>query len=111
MDLAELLPLYALGAVDDDEAAAVLRAVAADPALAAELDALLAASAELADAAPGVAPSPAVRARLLASVESRFDRFVARMAELFDVGVERARELLGLIDRGDAWEPGPTPGS
>lgn len=111
MDLAELLPLYALGALDGDEAAEVARAVAADPALAAELDALVAATVELADAAPGVAPSPAVRARLLTSVESRFDRFVARMTELFDVAADRARELLAMIDRRDAWEPGPTPGS
>jgi hypothetical protein len=111
MDLAELLPLYALGALDDAEAAEVARAVAADPALAAELETLLTASVDLAAAAPGLAPSPAVRDRLLASVDTRFERFVARMSELFDVAADRARELFRLIDRKDAWEPGPTPGS
>jgi mannose-6-phosphate isomerase-like protein (cupin superfamily) len=111
MDLAELLPLYALGALDDAEAAEVARAVAGDPALAAELETLLTASVDLAAAAPGLAPSPAVRDRLLASVDTRFERFVARMSELFDVAADRARELFRLIDRKDAWEPGPTPGS
>ena len=56
------------------------------------------AASELAAALPAVAPSPSVRARLLASTEPRFERFVRRFTELFDVAADRARELLGLVD-------------
>src|SRR5438552_12193516 len=48
---------------------------------------------------------PAVKTRLMASVgEGRFERFSARMSKLYDVSVERARELLGLADRPASWE-------
>ena len=105
----DLLPAYALGALDDDEAELVVRAVVADPALAAELDALLDAAGELGGLVQPVAPSGAARARLLDAARGgeRFARFAGRFAELFDVGVDRARELLGLIDQPGAWEPGP----
>lgn len=101
-DVRELLPLYALGVLDADEAQAVERAVAADPALAAEL-------ATYQHAAEGmvapIAPPPEVHARLLASIGGGpFERFSTRMASLFDVTVERARELLGLIERPASWE-------
>ncbi len=102
-DIRDLIPLYALGALDDDEAGAVERAVEADPALAADLDSYLA-------LAPSVAPDPDVKARLLASVGgSAYDAFSARMSKLLDVTVDRARELLGLIERKASWE-NPVPG-
>jgi hypothetical protein len=101
-DVRELLPLYALGALEPDEATTVERAIENDPALAAELDSYLELSA--------VAPSPDVKARLLASAGGgRFERFTDRMAKLFDVSVDRARELLGLIERPASWEH-PVPG-
>lgn len=116
MTVRDLLPLYAVGAVDDDEARAVEEAIAANAELAAELDRLLEAASDLTGALPGVSPSPALRARLLDSVAAlpapgRFERFVDRFAALFDCGVARARELLGLVDDPAAWEPGPGPGS
>ncbi|HUS28973.1 MAG TPA: cupin domain-containing protein [Kofleriaceae bacterium] len=99
----ELLPLYAINALAADEAADVERAVQADPALAAELDSYLALIAP-------VEPSPDVKARLLASAGGgRFDRFADRMAKIFDVTVDRARELLGLVERAASWET-PMPG-
>jgi hypothetical protein len=102
-DIRELIPLYALGALDDLEAAAVERAVQADPALAAELDSYLA-------LVPPVTPSPAVMARLLASVGGgRHESFASRMSSLFDVTVDRAREILALIERPASWET-PVPG-
>lgn len=102
-DIRELLPLYALGALDGDEAAAVERAIEADPALAAELDGYLA-------ILPAVEPSPEVKARLVASAGGgRFEKLAARVARLFDVTVDRARELLGLIERAASWE-NPVPG-
>ena len=99
----ELLPLYAVGALAPDEAAQVERAVESDPALAAELDSYL-------SLIVPVTPSPDVKARLLASAGGgRFEKFVDRMAKLFDVTVDRARELLGLVERDASWE-NPMPG-
>lgn len=102
-DIRELIPLYALGALDADEATAVERAVEADPALAAELDSYLA-------LIPAIAPGLDVKARLLASVGGGpFEPFATRMSKLLDVTVDRARELLGLIERKASWE-NPVPG-
>lgn len=102
-DIRDLLPLYAIGALDDTEAAAVERAIESDPALAAELDTYL-------GMLPPVAPSPNLQARLLASVGGgRFESFSQRMAQMLDVTVDRARELLGLIERPASWE-NPVPG-
>lgn len=101
-DVRELLPLYALGALEPDEASVVERAVASDPALAAEL-ASYQASAEL--LVVPVEPPPATLARLLASAGGgKFEKLSAKMASLFGVTVDRARELLGLIERPASWE-------
>jgi quercetin dioxygenase-like cupin family protein len=103
MTIREMLPLYAIGALDADDASAVERAIAADPALAAELDSFL-------GLVVPVAPSPDLKAQLLASTGGgRFEKFADRMAALFDVTVERARELLGLVERAASWE-NPVPG-
>lgn len=102
-DIRELIPLYAVGALDGDEAAAVERAVESDPLLAAELDSYL-------SLLPTAAPDADVKARLLASVGGgRFENYSSRMAKLFDVTVDRARELLALIERKASWE-NPVPG-
>jgi putative transcriptional regulator len=107
MNVRELLPLHALGALDADEAALVEQAVAADPALAAELASYRDAAA---NAGPAVAPPPDIKDRLLASAGGgRFEKFSSRFAQLFDVTVDRARELLGLIERPASWE-NPLPG-
>lgn len=74
--------------------------------------------AELSAAAPAAdaASIVSVRARLFDEPSSAlapglFERFGARFAAIFDVTLERARELLGLVDDPLAWEPGPGPGS
>jgi len=101
-DVRELLPLYALGVLDAAESAVVERAVAADPALAAELATYQRTAEGM--VAP-VAPSASVHARLMASIGGgALERFSSRMASLFDVTVDRARELLGLIERPASWE-------
>lgn len=109
-DLRELLPLYALGALDADEAALIERAVAADPALAAELASYRDAAHQLVELAPAVAPPPEVKARLLASIGAGpLERFAARLAAIYDFTVDRAREVLGLVERTAAWDS-PFPG-
>jgi putative transcriptional regulator len=101
-DVRELLPLYALGILEPDEVKAVERAIATDPSLQTELAAYRDAAAEI---VTPLAPSPDVRTRLLASAGGgRFEKFAARLATLYDVTVDRARELLGLMERPASWD-------
>lgn len=102
-DIRELLPLYAIGSLTNEEAADVERAIEADRMLADELDSYL-------SLVTPVAPAADVKARLLASVGGgRFERFATRMTELFDVSLDRARELLALVERPASWVH-PIPG-
>ncbi len=102
VDIKELLPLYALGILEADEVAAVDRAVAADPALAAELVSFQRVAESM---VVPVAPPAHVKVQLMASLGAgRFERFASRMASLFDVTVPRAQEILGLIERPSSWE-------
>ena len=101
-DVRELLPLYVLGALDAAEMDHVDRAVADDLQLAAEL-------ASLADTASAlitpITPSDDVHARLLSSIGAGpYEQYAAVMARLYDVSLDRSRELLGLIDRKASWE-------
>ncbi len=106
VDVRELLPLYALGILEADEAALVERAIASDPGLAAELDACRETVDDLGTLITPVEPSPEVHVRLMASVGGgRFETWSSRMASLFDVSVDRARELLALVERTASWEP------
>jgi putative transcriptional regulator len=61
-----------------------------------------------------LAPSPALRERVLASVnpESRFEGFVERVARLFDLPEARAREILRTADQiaSPTWVGIPIPG-
>jgi mannose-6-phosphate isomerase-like protein (cupin superfamily) len=101
-DIRELLPLYALGLLDRDEEHAVDQALLRDPALADELAAYRDAATEM---VTEVAPSPDVHKRLMASVGGgAFERFAATISKLYDVTVDRAREILGLADRPASWE-------
>ncbi len=110
-DVRELLPLYALGILEADEAGVVERAVASDAALAAELASYQQTADAIGSAIQPVAPSPEVKQRLLASVGSgRFEAFAARMARMYDVTIDRGRELLGLIERAASWIPQVVPG-
>jgi len=105
-DIRDLLPLYALGVLDDAEATQVEDAIARDPSLAIELSAYQDSASDLSGLVHQVAPDPDVKARLMASIGgSPFEKFSSRLATLFDVTVDRARELLGLMERKASWEP------
>jgi len=107
VDIKDLLPLYALGALAPDEVEIVERAVASDPVLASELASFQRAAE--ACIAP-VAPPAHVKSRLLASIGGgRFERYSSRMASLFDVTIDRARAILALVERPASWEA-PMPG-
>jgi hypothetical protein len=106
-DIRELLPLYAIGAADADERRAVEAAIATDPGLARELASHQDVASALAVATAAPAPASYVKARLLASVGvGRFERFTTRFASLFDVSVDRARELLGWTEDPTKWAIG-----
>ncbi len=107
----ELLPAYVLGALEGDELDLVERALAEQSSLADELADLEVTAASLSEALTLVTPDPAVRARLMISVEGPFSRFATRFAELFDVSLDRARDLLAMASTPSAWEVGPGPGS
>jgi anti-sigma factor ChrR (cupin superfamily) len=97
-----------MGALDANEAAEVERALVAHPALATELERWHEAIAAVGEAPAQVVPAAEVRARLLASIDgapagSRFERFVAQVAELFTVPVDAARAVLAKIDDAAAW--------
>ena len=105
IDVRDLLPLHALDLLDSDEALAVERAVAANPALRTELAQYREAAAAVGASLTPREPSRAVWDRLLHSIGAgRFDRFAAPLSRLFDVTVERARELLGWIEDPSRWE-------
>jgi hypothetical protein len=59
------------------------------------------------------APPPTLRSRLLETVSSPVERFAPfqdKVADMIDLGVERARELLATIADKASWVPGPLPG-
>jgi hypothetical protein len=71
----------------------------------------------LVDLLAPVPPAPTVRARLMDSIAAVpagpgvFEKFAARFAQIFDVTIERARELFAQACDPASWEPGPGPGS
>src|SRR5437763_613091 len=99
----DLLAEYLLGVLPPEEAAAVESRLRGDAALRAEADALGEVLGALALALPPEPPPPALRERLLAALDEEaagaqaqvqgvagmLDRFAARLADMFDVTVER----------------------
>jgi anti-sigma factor RsiW len=104
------LSLYALGLLDPDESAAVELALSQDMDMAAELQEIMAVTGDLAASAPLVDIPQRVGNRLMSSIGAgRFERFVPRMATLFDIDAAQARQLLASIDQLRSWVPGPVP--
>ena len=106
---------FSLGLLDPTERQDVERELAASPALQAELRAIEETLTGVALSVEPVRPSPDVRTRLFAALQpqTRFTSFVDRVAEFFDLGVERARELLDSISAvpNTPWEASPVPGT
>lgn len=57
-----------------------------------------------------VEPPPGLVERIAKAAASsgRFDEFTSKVAELYGVSGERARELLRYLDESSRWNPGPT---
>jgi hypothetical protein len=105
--ISEMLALYALGLLEPSEEETINHQLAASAELRAELQEILSVAGGLAHAVPLVAPPERVGNRLMSSIGfGRFEKFVPRMATLFDVTLERARELLASIDQTRTWEVG-----
>jgi quercetin dioxygenase-like cupin family protein len=70
------------------------------------------AAAALALSAAPARPAPELRERLLRTVAgtSRFEAFAEQVAQLIDVGVDKARALLARIDDAAAWVQTPLEG-
>jgi putative transcriptional regulator len=110
----DLLPEYALGTLGASERGAVeghLRGCARCTAeLAATSDALHAAALAQAEL---MAPQPKVKARLLERVrgKGRFAPFASRIAEMFDLAVEKIDALFETFEDAKNWVPGPGGGN
>lgn len=103
-DLRELVALHALDLLEANDLAVVHAAIAANPGLAAELRSLRHAAHQLGAILPLAEASPEAEARLMTAVGGgRFERFAAQVATLFDLTIDRARDVLGLIDRQTSW--------
>jgi putative transcriptional regulator len=110
--VSQQLPDFLLGGLPEADAARVQGHLGACVRCTRELDEL----AELLGALPltleAVEASAALRDRVLASTRGgRFADFARRFAAMFDVAVDRARQLLDLVDDPSSWEAGPCPGS
>ncbi len=104
-DLRELLPLYSLGLLPQEEAALVESLLRERPQLLSTLAGYQATAGELLLAVPPAAPSPHVKVRLLASVGAgRFEGFTPAFRRIFDLTVDGARALLAWIDDPSKWQ-------
>ncbi|HMI87693.1 MAG TPA: cupin domain-containing protein [Polyangiaceae bacterium] len=101
-----------LDVLDETEQSQVLAHVEVCARCAAEYRLSAEALANLALSLPRSTPSPELRERLLKSVSTtnRFEMFAAQVAELIDVGIDKARELVGRIDDIKAWIATPIEG-
>lgn len=105
-EVRDLLFDYVLGGLPTDELQRVEEALNSDPQLRKECDELQETVSSLAYAAPSAGtPSPALRDRLIADAtgSQRFAPFVDKLAQLFDVAADKAREYLKTIDEAAEW--------
>src|SRR5258706_15044958 len=95
---------YALGTLEEPSRKEVARHVADCEACATRLRDAEETLAMVALDLPPMQPSPELLERLLASTQSRFAGVMERLSKLWDLGLDKTRELLdGLASAG--WEP------
>jgi anti-sigma factor ChrR (cupin superfamily) len=100
---------YALGTLEEPRRAEVAGHVADCESCAAGLRSAEETLAMVALELPPIQPPPEMLDRLLASTQSRFAGVVDRLARLWDLGLDKTRELLdGLATA--VWEPSGLPG-
>ena len=87
---------YAMGSLDADDRNEMERALRDQADLRAQLKEITALLEKIGAAQAPLAPDPGVRDRLLKSVNAstRFEGYLERLANLFDLGVARVREIL-----------------
>ena len=102
----DLLPELVMGTLIEADRARVEAHVAQCDRCRGERDATQELFATLALAEAPIAPSPAVWQRLAASTErGRFAEFAAKVSELLDLTLDKAREVLEKIEQPSAWQP------
>jgi hypothetical protein len=102
------LPDYIFEQLAPEERGAVAEAIARDPALQAELESLHAALGVLVDQLAPMTPSAHVRTRLLADVHGadRYGPFVARLASIAQLSIDKMRATLARIEEASFWDQG-----
>lgn len=106
--LLDALPLYAVDALDRDEAVTVAATLVAHPGLGHEVARWRDAAVPLVEAVPRLAPGPGARVRLLAALDGArpgSEGLVAAVAELFDVPLDVAHTTLARADDRRGWLP------
>jgi putative transcriptional regulator len=106
---AESLWDYALGTLEEPERSEVAKHVAECAACAVELRAAKETVALIGVDLPPVTPSADVLERLLQSTQGPFEGLVAKLMKFWDVGAERARQLLDEVLTAP-WVPSGIPG-
>jgi hypothetical protein len=105
----ERLPEYVLELLPFAQMQELALAVAQDPALQHEADQLRVALTRLVDDLPPLAPSPQVRARLMTTTASsveRFAPFVAALARITHLSIDKMRAVLARIEDATFWDQG-----
>ena len=106
---------YALGVLPADQAEQIARKLATDPAMRAELQSIEDTLNGITDnQTPLPKPPKALRDRILNTIrnETRYDGFVDRLCEMYQLGVEQINDILSKINDigGESWEKMPFAG-
>lgn len=114
IDDADLIE-YCLGALDPEKARQVESARDEDPAVARALAEIMETLGAVGEAAPRLSASASLRERVVSSIDPqrRLDGFATRLAKLFGIDLDEARDLLAKAGKAPAnpWIRTPLPGT
>jgi anti-sigma factor RsiW len=104
----EKLTEFVLGTLPPEEMAELEALCAQDPALASQADELRALLSDYASVLPPTPLAPEGRARLMAAVASpdRFAPFLAKLADILQLSLDKVRAVVARIDDEAIWEKG-----